>query len=132
MRAVQHDEPVDGLRAGLGRCPGDGTAPVMTDDVRTVLAERLDEPDDVGDENRDPVIGHAWRLVALRVAAEVGCNNTETLGECGDLLAPGIGTLWKPVEQENERALPFEDAVKADAVDRNVPPHRHMLARAMP
>jgi hypothetical protein len=36
------------------------------------------------------------------------------------------------VEEEDERALPFEDAVEADAVDAEIALHRAMLARVMP
>jgi hypothetical protein len=54
------------------------------------------------------------------------------LRECGDLLAPGVGGLGKAVKQENERALTFHHAVKADAVDVQVALHRAMLARPMP
>ena len=104
----------------------------MTDDVRTLLVEFPDEPDDVSDEDRHPVIGDARRFLALRIAAKVGCDHPEAVGERRNLLAPGVRALRKPVKQEDERALAFDDAAEADAVNGDPAIHSNMLARAMP
>src|SRR5439155_567538 len=55
MRAVQHDEPSGGV--GVFHCerPGDAAAPVVPDDDRLPLPERLRQPAHVGDQLRERV-----------------------------------------------------------------------------
>ena len=90
------------------------------------------ERDDVVGHDRGGIRGDSPRLVARAEAPQVGRDDPEALREGGDLLSPGARRFGKAVKQEDERALPFHHAVKADAVDVHLPLHPGMLARPMP
>jgi len=132
VRAVQDHEAIDDLRVQCGESPGHAAAPVVADDVGPLRAERRYERRDVVGEDRCAIRGDALRLLALAVAPEVGRDNLETLGELGDLLAPGARGFGKAVEQDDERALSLQNAVEPDAVDGDVALHPAMLACPMP
>lgn len=132
MRAVQNDEPVDRLRVFHCHGPGDPATPVMSNDVRALRVERMDKRHDVFGDDRCAIRGDSSRLVARPEAAEVGRDHPETTRKLGYLLAPGARCLGKAVKQEDELALSFHHAVKADTVDLDIAVHRVMLARSMP
>ena len=96
--------------------PRDRAAPVVPDDRRVALAEGVDQPFDVGDQLRHGVRGHAGRLLALVVAAEIGRHDPEARRERGDLVAPRVPELGKAVQQDDERTVTVDDAVQAHAV----------------
>ena len=119
VRAVHHHEAPRGLRVLHGEAPGDGAAPVVADDHRLALAERLDQPAHVGDQLGERVRRHAGRLVAQVVAAEIGRDGAETGCEGRDLVPPRVPALRKAVQQDDERPVAVDRAVELDAVGRD-------------
>jgi hypothetical protein len=115
MRCVQHRQRADNVRAAPCELPRDDTAPVVADNVRAFLAERMDECQDIIDERLDVVA--AGRLVGEVVAAEVGRHGAEAgFSERGQLVAPRVPALGEAVEKQHERAFALFGDVEADAV----------------
>ena len=86
--------------------PGDERTPVVPDDDRRFLAERVDQADHVGRQVMDVVVVDAGRLVALAVAAQVGRNRVKPcLGRRRQLVPPGVPGLGESVQEDDERAL---------------------------
>src|SRR5438045_5067092 len=89
VRAVQHDEPVDGLRVHSRDGPRNASAPVVTDHVRALRVELANEPNDVFRDDRGAVRADPFRLVARAEAAQVRRDDPETPGESWHLISPG-------------------------------------------
>ena len=113
MRAVQHHEALGRLRLPRGEGPGHRAAPVVADDDRALPPEVADEPQHVGRQQLELVAGHAFRLVALTVAAQVRRDDLEALGQGRDLAPPGVPELREAVQQHDERALACRHVVEA-------------------
>jgi hypothetical protein len=76
----QRDEPIDALGCVRGQDPGDGSAPVVPDDVRPLDAELVEHRDDVGDAVADRVRLDIFGLVGLAEPAQVGGEHAEPGG----------------------------------------------------
>ncbi len=116
MRAVEHGELARHRRPLHGDGPGDGAAPVVSDDRRIAFAEGVDQSLDVGDQLGHGVRRHAGGLLALVVAAQVGRDDAEALRQLGDLVAPGVPELGEPVQENDERTIAVDHAVQPHAV----------------
>ena len=72
MGRVEDREPVDDLRMIHRSSPGDGSAPVVTDQVRGLGTKLSDETANVGGEQIDAVSLESLRLRRQVVATHVG------------------------------------------------------------
>jgi hypothetical protein len=91
----------------------------VTNDGETVAAQRVSEARNVGRQDIEVISGDPLRLVALAVAALVGCDNTEArLRQRRDVMAPAVPIFGKAVQQEDKRAVrrPQFRAIERDAV----------------
>jgi hypothetical protein len=124
-RGVRHRQPdhaADQVGPHQGGLPGDGCAPVVTDDHGRALAQRVDQADDVTDEVVNRVVVDAFRLVGLPVAPLVGRHHVVAgVGEGGDLVAPGVPRLRPAVQQQHERSFAAFGNVHPDAVGLDEP-----------
>ena len=113
------------------RGPRDDRAPVVADDHRLLLAERVAQAEHVADQVEDRVAVDLRRLVALPVAAHVGRDRVIARGgERGQLVAPRVPGLGPAVAQQHERAFARFGDVQLDSVgrDRAVADLGHRLA----
>ncbi len=71
--------------------PGDRRAPVVPDDVRLLLAQGVDQSDDVADQVEDGVRVDVVGMVAASVATLVGGDHAEArIGQRAELVMPGV------------------------------------------
>src|SRR6266511_3706050 len=116
---VEHGEPLDLVRVVERVAVGDPGAAVVPDQGDAPVAELLHQ--------RAHVPGHgalvvaAGRLVAQRVAAQVGGDHGEPLRQRRQQLAPAVPGLRPAVQQHDRRPVALLDVVDADPVDRRHP-----------
>jgi hypothetical protein len=92
-------------------------APIVAGDDRLLGAERIEQPDHVADQVEERVLVDRLRPVGPAVTAHVGGHGMEPrLGECRELMAPGIPGFGKAVAQEDERPRTGFGEVHADAI----------------
>lgn len=71
--------------------PGDRRAPVVPDDVRFLLAQGVDQSDDVADQVEDGVRVDVVGMVAASVSPLVGGDHAEArIGQRAELVVPGV------------------------------------------
>src|SRR5438128_12633697 len=117
MRAIDDDEMVESLGMLERQPPGDGAAPVVPHDVRAVRAEGADEAHDVIRDHAGAIGRDPGGLAARAVAAQVGRDDAEALGQRWYLMAPLVRALRKAVEQHDEVApVAGDGAGKLDPV----------------
>ena len=84
--------------------PRDLPAPIVTDEVEGLGAQRIGEVEHIGDEPWGRVGGDVHRSHAGRVAALIGCDRVKTgSSERRDDVAPREARLWEPVQQQHQR-----------------------------
>ena len=106
MRNVEDNEFGDALRMKQGGAPGDGGAPIMSGEKDFFLAELIGDIDDVGDEFRQSVRGHAGGLAAEVVATLVGNDDAKSSGgQRLNLLAPPVPEFREAMEQKDNGAV---------------------------
>ena len=91
----------------------------MAHDGEAVAAQRVGQARNVGRQDIEIVSGDALRLVALAIAALVGCDNAEARPrQRRDVVAPAVPIFGKAVQQEDERTVrrPQFRAIERDAV----------------
>ena len=87
---------------------------------RRLLAERAHHPEVVGDVGEHPVGVDGRRLRRAAVAPNVDGRGTVTgVGQGGQLVAPRVPRLGKPVEEQHEGAAALLDDVDPHAVGRH-------------
>lgn len=109
------------VRSHHRRVPGDGRAPVVTDDRRCLGTEGRHETDVVGNQANHAIVVDRQRLRRAAVAAHVdGHGAVPGRGERGDLVSPRVPRLGKAMDEQHQRAgtgFDAMDAVIADAHD---------------
>jgi len=85
-----------------GGVPGDGRAPIVSDDDGGAVAGMADEGDDVAGECFEVVGFDFWRGGAGSVAALVGDDDAIAgRGDGAELVAPGVGEFGEAVEEDD-------------------------------
>jgi hypothetical protein len=114
MSRVEDGESVDHLGVVHRGRPGDGPAPVVTDQQRGLLAELSDEAADVVGEQVDPVRLEAVWLRGQVVATSVGGDDPKTgRRKRRDLQPPTEPELREAVQQNDQRAVTSLDVMQA-------------------
>ncbi len=105
----------------------------MADDHRFLLAERVEQADEVAEQVELRILLHRRRAVGLAVAAQVGSDGVVAgRGQGGELKAPGVPRLREAVQQHHQRTFALFGDVRLDAVGLYEPVGdlaRHALAR---
>jgi hypothetical protein len=77
----------------------------MSDDVRALNAERIQNAGDVSDDRRQSIVGNRLWLAAAPTPAHVGHDRTEAaFDESRHLVAPEIAGVGKTVQQHDRRS----------------------------
>ena len=84
--------------------PRDGAAPIVADYGGALVAERLDQIGDVADQLVERVVGDADRCVGLAVAAHLGCDAIEAIGQRAHLMAPRVPAFREAVQHDDRRS----------------------------
>ena len=96
----------DAIPGGDRDAPRDGRAPVVTGNVEPLGADGVGQAEDVFDKERQRIVLDGERARPRRVAALIGRHGAEPgLGERTDLVAPLIGCLRKPVQQDHDLSV---------------------------
>ena len=110
--------------------PGDRRAPVMADDDRSLLTQRIQQPDHVAGQVEHCVLIDRLRCVGLPVATHIGRHRVVAgLRQCAKLMAPGVPRLRKAVAQQDQGSTAdlgnvHPDAVGLDRAMRHFAHHR--------
>ena len=121
MGRVEDGEPVDHLGVVHRNGPGDGSAPVVTDQERLLLTELSDEATDVVGEQVDAVVREVFRLRRQVVATRVGGDDPETRRRQRlDLSAPTEPELREAVQQNDQRPFAGLDVMQVHVADLGV------------
>ena len=90
-----------------GGGPHDDAPPVVPDDRGLFEVEGVEEPDQVGDEHREPVALRLGRFVRVAVPALVVGDRPEAgSGQGGELMSPRVGEFGEPVDEDDRRTVP--------------------------
>ena len=101
--------------------PGDGPAPVVTDQHRGLGAALVDEIADVGGELVGVVGRDLFRPRRQVVAAHVGCHDAESRRrERLDLPPPAVPELGEAVQQDDQRPVTRLDVMQPLVADLGV------------
>src|SRR5512147_2662725 len=85
---------------------GDVRSPVVPNDDRTLLAERMQEANYISNQLEHVVRLDPGRLIGLTEATLIRCHDVVSgVGECGELMSPGIPALGKSMAQDDERTV---------------------------
>jgi hypothetical protein len=116
----------------LGEAIGDLGAPVVAHDERRLLADGVEQPDDIGDEVEHAVrLDTRWRI-GPPAPSEVGGHHVVAgVGQAGQLVPPRVPQLRHPVDEQHQRPVACLGDVHRDAVgfDLAVCNRRDGLAR---
>src|SRR5580693_1914013 len=105
MRRVHGRKPPQPALEVLREPPGDGGAPVVTDERELARAIMIGESENVAGKTIEIVSGDAFGLAAEIVSALIGDDDAiARVCECTDLMAPAEPELRKPVKENYERA----------------------------
>ena len=110
----------DAIPRGHGDGPGHHRAPVVAHDMKTRGADGIRQADHVLHEERQRVVGDVRRAGPRRIAALIRRHHAESgPGQRRDLMAPFVGGLRKPVQQDHRLAVfrtrrPHVERVVAD------------------
>ena len=101
-----------------GNAPGDGTAPVVTDNRETPHAQRVGEQEDIADQLVGRIGLNLLRLGRIAIAALVRRDAAKTVGEMCDLVSPGAVAFGKAVQEHQRRRIARADVhhVELDVV----------------
>ena len=103
-RYAETDHAAKAIRAQLGRVPGHIRTPIVAGDDRPVGPESVEQADHITENVKQCVLVDRVGTVGLAIAAHVGRHGPEpSLGERGELMAPGVPELGKAVAQHDER-----------------------------
>jgi hypothetical protein len=89
----------------------------MADNDRTLLAQGMDETDDIPRQLEDMIHLDGLRLVGLAITTLVWCHHVvPCLRERRQLVAPGVPALWKAVAQDDQRSFALLGDVHPDTI----------------
>ena len=133
MADGQHDQVVDAAGHEGGERPGQGRAPVVTDDVGPVDPHRGEDRRDVPGQQGQRVGLDLLGLVGVPVAAQVGDDDLEPgPGQRRYLVPPQPPGVGKAVQQHDRASLPGHLVLDTDPVDihpAHSPSSRTSIAR---
>ena len=125
VRHAHRDQAGEAVGMEEKAVPRHQRAPVVADDHRRLLAERIDDSDHIRREVLDVVGIDLARLVALAVAAQIrGDRVIARLRERRQLVPPRIPGLGKAVEQEHQRSLSHFRNPQGNAIALHEPERR--------
>ena len=111
------------ILAGQRYAPCNRAAPVMPDDGEVPHVERSGQQENIAHQLVGRVVGHRLRLGRSAIAALIGRDAAEAVGEMRDLMAPGAVALGKAVQEDQDRrvARPFIDHIEFDSIAQRNP-----------
>ena len=116
MRSRQHAQAGDAIRMMGGGRPSDLSAPVVTDEVRPLESERIEDVEHIGHQTVEPVCVDLLRPHSGRVAPLVWGNCAETMiGKCRKDALPGSSGLREAVQQDHARVVDRSSNVGAES-----------------
>ena len=120
MRGIRHDRAGHAAIHLSHQChpPGDRAAPVVSDHGKALDPQRIGEQENVAHQLIGGVILHRGRFGRAAIAALVGRDAAEVLGEMCDLMPPCAVALGKAVEEDQHRCIarPFVHHIEFDPV----------------
>ena len=96
--------------------PGDGSAPVVADHYRILLAQVVNDSHDVAGQYRHGVVLHAFGFIAVVVPPEIDGHNLKLAGETFHLVPPRVPEIGEPMDHDHQRPLPQGGVVDLNAV----------------
>ena len=116
-RRIDADHALDPVRRHHRGAPGHEPAPVVADDHALADLERVEHPDDIGDQVPHRECFDRLGTVGLSVAALVGSDRAKARGrERANLMAPRVPHLGKAVAHHDREAAPRLVQMHPDAV----------------
>ena len=104
---IDADHALDAIRVHQRRIPRRRAAPVVADDDAFVDAERVEHPDDVGDDLPLGVSLDGLGAIGFAIAALVGRDGAKScVGERANLMTPGIPEFREAMAHHHGKTLP--------------------------